>query len=119
MPVRNWTLSIFALAFVHPLGTFASDRTIALECTGKIGENMYRAGDGTVVWTESCGHDPSCEDAVVTLGNRTNGKVIRWNSGESCWVVNVAAPQEPKRKKANSDKSGSEKSQRSRTKRRR
>ena len=119
MPVRNWTFSLIALTAMCPTGVLAADRTITLECTGKIGENMYRAGDGTVVWTESCGHVPLCDDAVVTLSQRTNGTMIRWSSGASCWVANVAVPSEPKRKKASSDQSKSEKSPRSRTRRRR
>ncbi|HVN74738.1 MAG TPA: hypothetical protein VMT19_00360 [Thermoanaerobaculaceae bacterium] len=74
------------LALLPPAGV-AEDRIFKLECVTKIGDNMYRAKNRTVVWTEHCSHDASCEDVEVRLGSDPR---ITWHNGEYCWVLKVA-----------------------------
>ncbi len=90
MRVRTWILSFLAAAVIAPAMARAESRTVELSCVNKAGENMYRAGDGSVVWTASCGHDSRCADAIVTIGTTPNSGVIRWVGGGSCHVVNAA-----------------------------
>lgn len=71
-----------------PLAAPKRSDTLKLECVNKIGENMYRAKDGTVVWTEHCSHEAQCENATVTLASEQR---ITWANGEYCWVLRVAA----------------------------
>ncbi len=77
---------VFLLALVSSGGT-AQDRVLALKCVNKIGDNMYRAKNKTVVWTEHCSHEAACEDAEVRLGSDPR---ITWRDGSYCWVLNVA-----------------------------
>jgi hypothetical protein len=72
------------------------DQLLKLKCVGKIGDNMYRAAEGTVVWTEHCGHEAKCEDAEVRRGNDPR---IAWRDGSYCWVVKVAASTTGKRRR--------------------
>ncbi len=90
MRVRMWIVPLLAGAALSPLGALAQSRTVGLECVNKSGENMYRAGDGSVVWTASCGHESRCAAATVTVGSTPNSGVIRWVGGGSCHVVNAA-----------------------------
>ncbi len=76
-----------ALLVLVPLVGRTEDRQLKLKCVRKIGDNMYRASNKTVVWTRYCGHDAACEDAEVRLGSDPR---ITWRNGEYCWVVNVA-----------------------------
>ncbi len=76
-----------ALLVLVPLAGRTEDRLLKLKCVNKIGDNMYRAKDKTVVWTQHCSHDAACEDAEVRLGSDPR---ITWRNGEYCWVVNVA-----------------------------
>jgi micrococcal nuclease len=69
----------------RPQPTRTSDGT--LECFTKIGDNMYRAKNGTVVWTRACSHEPDCEDARVTEGS---SPMIYFNRGAACWIINIA-----------------------------
>ena len=95
MRVSTWVVSFAAVLVLSPLAAPAQNRTVTLECVNKSGENMYRAGDGSVVWTASCGHESRCADAIVTLGSTPNGSVIRWLGGGSCHVVNAALKSRP------------------------
>ena len=102
MRVSTWVVSFAAALVLSPLAAPAQNRTVTLECVNKSGENMYRAGDGSVVWTASCGHESRCADAIVTLGSTPNGSVIRWLGGGSCHVVNAVLKSRPDgRKKRN------------------
>lgn len=65
----------------------AQDRISQLRCVHKIGDNMYRAKDRTVVWTEHCSYDPKCEDAQLRIGSDPR---ITWRDGSYCWVLKVA-----------------------------
>ncbi len=78
--------AVFALSVFSPTG-FGEDRTLNLTCVDKIGDNMYRAKDRTVVWTEHCGHEAKCEKATVRLGSESR---ITWEDGSYCWVLKVA-----------------------------
>ena len=62
-------------------------RILKLKCVNKIGDNMYRAKDKTVVWTEHCSHEARCEDVEVRLGDDAR---ITWSNGSYCWVLKVA-----------------------------
>jgi hypothetical protein len=62
-------------------------RILKLKCVNQIGDNMYRAKDKTVVWTEHCSHEARCEDAEVRLGDDPR---ITWSDGSYCWVLKVA-----------------------------
>ena len=66
------------------------DREFMLTCATKIGENTFRSREGTVVYTLSCGHEPKCEDAVVTISDVKTANKIRWNSGQTCFVNSVS-----------------------------
>jgi hypothetical protein len=90
MRVSTWVVSFAAVALIGPLAASAQSRTVELSCVNKSGENMYRAADGSVVWTASCGHASVCADAVVTLGSTPSSGVIRWYGGGSCHVVNAS-----------------------------
>ena len=76
----------FALVLLSPAG-LAEDRLLKLKCVNKIGENMYRAKNKTVVWTEHCGHEAACEDVDVRLGSDPR---ITWRDGSYCWVLKLA-----------------------------
>ncbi len=76
-----------ALLILFPPVGRSEDRLLKLKCVNKIGDNMYRASNKTVVWTQHCSHDATCEDAEVRLGSDPR---ITWRNGEYCWVVNVA-----------------------------
>jgi hypothetical protein len=78
--------AVCALVLLSPAG-FADDRLLKLKCVNKIGDNMYRAKNKTVVWTEHCGHEAVCEDADVRLGSDSR---ITWHDGSYCWVLKVA-----------------------------
>jgi len=95
MRVSTWIVSFAAAALVSPLAAPAQSRSVELSCVNKSGENMYRAADGSVVWTASCGHDSRCADAVVTMGTAPNSGVIRWYGGGSCHVVNAVLKARP------------------------
>jgi hypothetical protein len=90
MRVSTWIVSFAVVAALSPLAAFAQSRTVELQCVNKSGENMYRAADGSVVLTDSCGQEPRCADASVTIGSTPNSGVIRWYGGGSCHVVNAA-----------------------------
>jgi len=90
MRVSTWVVSFLAVAALSAPAAEAQSRSVELRCVNKAGENMYRAADGSVVWTASCGLDSRCADAVVTLGTTPNSSVIRWYGGGSCHVVNAA-----------------------------
>jgi len=62
-------------------------RILRLKCVNTIGDNMYRAKDKTVVWTQHCSHDARCEDVEVRLGDDAR---ITWADGSYCWVLRVA-----------------------------
>jgi len=84
---RAFTLAaVFALALLAPAG-LAEDRVLTLKCVNKIGDNMYRAKNKTVVWTEHCSHEATCEDVGVRLGSDSR---ITWRDGSYCWVLKVA-----------------------------
>ncbi len=87
--MRRLVPAAVALAFLVlvPLAGRTEDRQLNLKCVSKIGDNMYRASNKTVVWTRYYGHDAACEDAEVRLGSDPR---ITWRNGEYCWVVNVA-----------------------------
>jgi len=95
MRVRTWVVSFVAVVALSPLAALAQSRSVELSCVNKSGENMYRAADGSVVWTASCGHVSVCADATVTLGSTPNSGVIRWYGGGSCHVVNAALKSRP------------------------
>jgi hypothetical protein len=90
MRVSTWIVSFAAALALGPLAAHAGSRTVELFCVNKSGENMYRAADGSVVWTASCGQESRCADASVTVGSTPNSGVIRWYGGGSCHVVNAA-----------------------------
>jgi hypothetical protein len=90
MRVRMWIFAFVVVAASGTSGALAGSRTVSLECVNKAGENMYRAADGSVVWTDSCGYESRCADATVTVSSSTNGSVIRWYGGGTCHVVNAA-----------------------------
>ena len=90
MRVSTWVVSFAAVAALGAAAASAESRRVELSCVNKSGENMYRAADGSVVWTASCGHVSRCADAVVTLGTTPNSGVIRWYGGGSCHVVNAS-----------------------------
>jgi len=90
MRVRTWVVSFAAVAALSQVAVLAQSRSVELSCVNKSGENMYRAADGSVVWTASCGHESRCADAVVTIGSTPSSGVIRWYGGGSCHVVNAA-----------------------------
>ena len=73
-------------ALLAPAG-LAQDRLLRLSCVNKIGDNMYRAKNRTVVWTEHCTHEAACEDVEVRLGSDPR---VTWHDGSYCWVVRVA-----------------------------
>jgi micrococcal nuclease len=56
-------------------------------CLVRIGDNMYRDADRTVVWTQHCSYEPQCENAEIVEGSSPS---IRWARGTTCWVVKVA-----------------------------
>ena len=95
MRVSTWIVSFAAAVVLSPLTALAQSRSVELSCVNKAGENMYRAGDGSVVWTASCGHESRCADAIVTVGSTPNSGVIRWLGGGSCHVVNAALKSRP------------------------
>ena len=95
MRVSTWVVSFLAAALLGPLATSAQSRSVELSCVNKAGENMYRAADGSVVWTASCGHASVCADAVVVLGTTPSSGTIRWYGGGSCHVVNAALKSRP------------------------
>jgi len=107
MRVRTWVVSFVAAAALSPLAAFAQSRSVELSCVNKSGENMYRAADGSVVWTASCGHTSVCADAVVTLGSTPNSGVIRWYGGGSCHVVNAVLRPSPSGRKKGGAATGS------------
>ncbi|MBZ5587013.1 MAG: hypothetical protein LAO05_00435 [Acidobacteriia bacterium] len=76
----------FVLALLSPAG-FGEDRLLKLKCVNKVGDNMYRAKNKTVVWTEHCSHEAACADAEVRLGSDPR---IIWQDGTYCWVLKVA-----------------------------
>ena len=78
--------AVVALVVVSPVG-LGEERTLSLTCVNKIGENMYRAKNRTVVWTDHCSHEANCENATVRLGSESR---ITWADGSYCWVVKVA-----------------------------
>ena len=90
MRVSTWVVSFVVVVAASAAAAPAESRRVELSCVNKAGENMYRAADGSVVWTASCGHASRCADAVVTLGTTPNSGVIRWYGGGSCHVVNAA-----------------------------
>ena len=90
MRVSTWIISFAAALALSPLAARAGSRTVELSCVNKSGENMYRAADGSVVWTASCGQESRCADAAVTVGSTPNSGVIRWYGGGSCHVVNAS-----------------------------
>lgn len=90
MRVSTWVVSFVAAMAVSAAAAQAESRSVELSCVNKSGENMYRAADGSVVWTASCGHASRCADAVVTMGTTPNSGVIRWYGGGSCHVVNAS-----------------------------
>jgi hypothetical protein len=90
MRVRMWIFAFVTVALSCTAGAIAGSRTVELQCVNKAGENMYRAADGSVVWTDSCGVASRCADATVTVSSSTNGSVIRWYGGGTCHVVNAA-----------------------------
>jgi hypothetical protein len=89
MRVSTWIVSFTAALALSALAAHAGSRTVELSCVNKSGENMYRAADGSVVWTASCGQESRCSDASVTVGSTPNSGVIRWYGGGSCHVVNA------------------------------
>jgi hypothetical protein len=95
MRVSTWIVSFVAAAVLSPVAASAQSRSVELSCVNKSGENMYRAADGSVVWTASCGHASVCADATVTLGSTPNSGVIRWYGGGSCHVVNAVLKSGP------------------------
>jgi hypothetical protein len=78
--------AVVAFIAVSPAG-LGEDRTLSLTCVDKIGENMYRAKNKTVVWTEHCSHEAKCENATVRIGSESR---ITWSDGSYCWVLKVA-----------------------------
>lgn len=87
--MRRALFMAFALVLLvvfAPAGK-GEDRTLKLKCVTKIGDNMYRAKNRTVVWTEHCGHEAKCEDVEVRIGSDPR---ISWADGSYCWVLNVA-----------------------------
>ncbi len=84
---RGWPLAAATVLLLLPLTARTDDRLLKLKCVNKIGDNMYRAKNRTVVWTQHCSHDASCEDVEVRLGSDAR---ITWRNGDYCWVVNVA-----------------------------
>jgi len=90
MRVSQWIVSFTAAVALSALAAHAGSRTVELSCVNKSGENMYRAADGSVVLTDSCGHESRCADATVTIGSTPNSGVIRWYGGGTCHVVNAA-----------------------------
>ncbi len=75
-----------ALVVLSPAG-LAQDRLVQLQCVNKIGDNMYRAKNRTVVWTEHCSYDPRCESADLRFGGDSR---ITWRDGSYCWVLKVS-----------------------------
>jgi hypothetical protein len=90
MRVSTWIVSFAAVLAISTAAGWAESRRVELSCVNKSGENMYRAADGSVVWTASCGHESRCADATVTVGSTPNSGVIRWYGGGSCHVVNAS-----------------------------
>jgi hypothetical protein len=90
MRVSTWVVSFMALAALGAVAAHADSRTVELSCVNKAGENMYRASDGSVVWTDSCGHEPRCAEAIVHFGSTANSRTIHWIGGGTCHVVNAA-----------------------------
>ena len=90
MRVSTWVVSFVVVVAASAAAAPAESRRVELSCVNKAGENMYRAADGSVVWTASCGHASRCADAVVTLGTTPNRGVIGWYGGGSCHVVKAA-----------------------------
>ncbi len=78
--------AVAALVVATPAG-FGEDRTLSLACVDKIGDNMYRAKNRTVVWTEHCSHEARCENVTVRIGSESR---ITWEDGSYCWVIKVA-----------------------------
>ncbi len=82
------SLVVAAALLLASLALGAGDvKILRLKCVNKIGDNMYRGKDKTVVWTEHCSHDARCEDAEVRLGDDAR---ITWADGSYCWVLRVA-----------------------------
>jgi hypothetical protein len=104
MRVSTWIVSLAAVAVVGAAAAAAESRRVELSCVNKSGENMYRAVDGSVVWTASCGHVSRCADAVVTMGTTPNSGVIRWYGGGSCHVVNASFSRSAQASGSNSGK---------------
>jgi hypothetical protein len=102
MRVRTWVVSFVAAAVASASAAQSQSRSVELSCVNKSGENMYRAADGSVVWTASCGHESRCADATVTIGSTPNSGVIRWIGGGSCHVVNAALKSRPDGRKKRS-----------------
>jgi hypothetical protein len=76
-------VAVLALALPSP----GEIRILTLKCVNTIGDNMYRAKNKTVVWTQHCSHEAKCEDVEVRLGDDSR---ITWNDGSYCWVLKVA-----------------------------
>lgn len=87
MRVSTWVVSFAVVAALGAAAACAESRTVQLSCVNKSGENRYRAADGSVVLTDSCGHEPHCADAVVTVGSTPNSNVIYFYGGGYCHVV--------------------------------
>jgi len=82
-------LLLVALSLLTLLSSpgLSQDRLLKLKCVNKIGDNMYRAKNKTVVWTEHCSHEAACEDVEVRQGSDPR---ITWHDGSYCWVLKVA-----------------------------
>lgn len=81
-------LVVAAALLLVVLAAGASEvKILRLKCVNTIGDNMYRAKNKTVVWTEHCSHDAKCEDVEVRLGDDAR---ITWGDGSYCWVLKVA-----------------------------
>ena len=72
-----------------PLLLLALTANLDLSCVSKIGEDMYQAMDGTVVWTEACLVKAECVSATVRFEPRPT---LLFREGKTCRVVKVALP---------------------------
>ena len=95
MRLRLALIAALAILVWLPVG-LADEQLMKLKCVDKIGDNMYRAEDRTVVWTQYCGHEAKCESAEVRRGSDAR---ITWRDGSYCWVINVAPPTGTRSKK--------------------
>ncbi len=85
--MRRWVVG-GAAVLLSVLAVGAGEiRILKLKCVNTIGDNMYRAKNKTVVWTEHCSHEARCEDVEVRLGDDPR---ITWADGSYCWVLKVA-----------------------------